>query len=192
MNIKWFAIIPVLSFVLALSVLERPQSAMAVEFAADIIIQPKGEEALKGKIFVKGEKVRQEEVTEDGENQIMIIRPDMKLTWMLTPEEKVYMEMPYQSEDRTFEEWTPDKEKQSKLLGEESVSGIPCKKFESLESGEKTIFWVSKQYPFPIKVEDSEVVMEYRNIKEDPLADSLFELPEGYKKMSMPVIPDKE
>ena len=54
------------------------------------------------------------------------------------------------------------------MLGEETISGIACKKFETVEDGEKTIFWVSKQFPFPIKVEDSEVTMEYHNIKLDP------------------------
>jgi hypothetical protein len=34
--------------------------------------------------------------------------------------------------------------------------------------------------------------MEYRNIKLGPLPDSLFELPAGYEKMAMPVIPQKE
>ena len=166
-------------------------SARAVEFSADLVIQPKGDEAMSGKIFVKGEKVRQE-TAEEGETQIMIIRPDKKVTWMITPEEKTYMEMPYQSEDKTFEEWTAEKEKKAKFLGEETASGLPCKKFETVEDGEKTLFWIPKQFAFPIKVEDSEVVMEYKNIKEGSVPDSLFELPAGYEKISMPVTPEKE
>jgi outer membrane lipoprotein-sorting protein len=165
-------------------------NAGAVEFSADMVIQPKGDEAMSGKIYVKGDKVRQE-TSEEGESQVMIIRPDKKVTWMISPEEKTYMEMPYQSEDKTFEEWTAEKEKKAKLLGEETVSGMPCKKYESVEDGEKTIFWISKQFPFPLKVEDSEVTMEYKNVKEGPLPDSLFELPAGYEKMAMPIVPEK-
>lgn len=167
-----------------------PGSVEAVEFSADMVIQPKGDEPMSGKIYVKGDKVRQE-TSEEGESQVMIIRPDKKVTWMLTPEEKTYMEMPYQSEDKTFEEWTAEKEKKSKFLGEETVSGMPCMKYESVEDGEKTIFWISKQFPFPLKVEDAEVTMEYKNVKEGPLADSLFELPQGYEKMAMPIVPEK-
>jgi hypothetical protein len=163
----------------------------AVEFSADMVIIPKGEEAMKGKIFVKGEKVRQETMEED-EMQIMIIRPDKKVTWMITPEEKTYMEMPYQSSDKTFEEWTAEKEKNAKFLGEENVAGMPCKKFEITEDDEKTVFWLSKQFPFPIKVEDAEVTMEYKNIKLGSLDDSLFELPAGYEKMAAPIIPPKD
>ncbi len=186
-------IVALLAFSLALALISllSPSAAMAVEFSADMVIQPKGDQAMTGKIFVKGDKVRQE-TTEEGETQIMIIRPDKKLTWMITPEEKTYMEMPYQSEDKTFEEWTADKEQKSKFLGEENVSGIACKKFESVEDGEKTYFWIAKQFPFPVKVEDAEVTMEYKNIKEGNIADSLFELPAGYEKMSMPVVPEKD
>ncbi len=168
-----------------------PEQAKAIEFSSDLVIVPKGDEPMEGKIFVKGDKIRQETSEEDG-TQIMIIRPDKKLTWMITPEDKTYMEMPYQSEDKTFEEWTPEKEKKAKLLGQETVSGIACKKFETVEDGEKTTLWVSTQFPFPIKVEDSETTMEYRNIKLGPLPDSLFELPPGYEKMAMPIIPQKD
>ena len=62
---------------------------------------------------------------------------------------------------------------------------MPCKKYETVEDGEKT-FWISTQFPFPIKVEDSEVTMEYQNIKMGALAESLFEIPPGYEKMAMP------
>ncbi len=163
----------------------------AVEFSADMVIVPKGEEPMKGKIFVKGDKIRQETIEED-ETQIMIIRPDKKLTWMITPDEKSYMEMPYQSTDKTFEEWTAEKEKNAKFLGEETVSGMPCRKYEIMEDGEKTVLWISKQFPFPIKVEDSEVTMEYKNIKQGSLEDTLFEVPAGYEKMAAPLIPPKD
>ena len=55
--------------------------AKAAEFSADMFIVPKGDEAMKGKIFVKGDKVKQE-TSGDDETQVMIIRPDKKVTWM--------------------------------------------------------------------------------------------------------------
>jgi outer membrane lipoprotein-sorting protein len=180
-----------LSAALLFVFLLSPGVARSVEFSADMVITPKGDEPMTGKIYVKGDNVRQE-TAEEGETQIMIIRPDKKVTWMITPEEKVYMEMPYTAEDKTFEEWTAEKEKKSKLVGEETVSGLPCKKYESVEDGEKTYFWISPKFPFPIRVEDAEVIMEYKNIKEGSVADSLFDLPAGYQKMSMPVMPEGE
>jgi hypothetical protein len=179
-----------LAILLVVSLFLFSSPAMAIEFSADMFIQPKDEEPLKGKIYVKGDKVRQE-MTEEGEVQIMIIRPDKKVTWMIIPEDKTYLEMPYQAEDKTFEEWTAEKESKAKLLGEETVSGLQSRKYESIEDGEKTYFWISKKFPFPVKVEDAEVTMEYRNIKEGSVPDSLFELPSGYEKMTMPMMPGK-
>jgi hypothetical protein len=114
------------------------------------------------------------------------------MIWMITPEKKTYMEAPYQVTGKTFEEWTADKEKNAKFLGEETVSGMPCKKYVATEDGEKTVFGISRQFPFPIKIEDSEITMEYQNIQLGPLDDSLFELPAGYEKMAAPIVPQKE
>jgi D-ribose pyranose/furanose isomerase RbsD len=33
------------------------------------------------------------------------------------------------------------------------------------------------------------MVMEYRNIDEKTVSDALFEIPSGYQKMSMPMMP---
>ena len=182
----------VLSFaVISAAFLLRPAVARSLEFSADMVIEPKGDEPLNGKIYVKGEMVRVEEALEEGETQITITRPDKKLTWEITPEEKMYMERPYLSEDKMFEEWTGEKEKTSKFLADETIDGLPAKKFESVEDGDKVYYWVSAKYPFPLKREDDEAVLQYKNIKEDPIPDSMFEIPAGYKKMAMPEIPEE-
>lgn len=162
--------------------------SLAAEFSADFSVKTKGEDEVKGKILVKGNKIRQE-VTEEGDTQILIIRPDKKVTWMLTPDEKIYMEVPYESDSQSVEPWSAEKEKGAKFLGEEAVNGHPAKKFETVEEGEKVTYWVSKKLNFPVKIEDAESVMEYRNIKEGSVADSQFEVPSGYEKMTMPVMP---
>jgi Domain of unknown function (DUF4412) len=161
------------------------------EFSADIVVVPKGDEPLTGKIFVKGDKVREETTGED-QTQVMIVRPDKNVTWMITPEEKTYMEMPYRSTDKMFEEWTAQKEKNAKFLGEETISGMPCKKYETIEDEEKTVSWISRQFSFPIKIEDSDETLEYKNIKLGGVDDSLFELPAGYEKMVTKIVPPKE
>lgn len=164
--------------------------SVAAEFSADFVVKAQGESDIVGKIFVKGNKVRQE-MTEDGETQILIIRPDKNLTWMVTPEEKMYMEIPYQSDGWSFEDWSAEKEKNAKYLGEETVAGMPSKKYETVEDGEKTTFWVSKKLSFPIKVQDSETTMEYKNIKEGSIPDSQFEIPAGFEKMAVPAMPSE-
>ncbi|MCU0573004.1 MAG: DUF4412 domain-containing protein [Syntrophobacteraceae bacterium] len=162
--------------------------SMAADFSADFSVKTTGEDEVKGKIFVKGNKIRQE-VTEEGDTQILIIRPDKNVTWMITPDEKMYMEIPYESESQSVEPWSAEKEKGAKYLGEETVNGHPAKKYETVEEGEKVSYWISKKLNFPVKIQDSESVMEYRNIKEGSVADSQFDVPSGYEKMTMPVMP---
>ena len=162
--------------------------AFAKEFSADFIMQEKVEKQIvKGKIFMKGDKMRHE-ITMEGRKQIMIVRPDKNVVWMVYSEEKMYMEMPYQAGDEKFKEWTSDNEKRAKYLGKEYVSGLLCKKYQLIENGEKTYFWISEKFLFPVKVKHKEGVMEYKNIKEGRVSNSLFEIPHGYKKMSIPAM----
>ncbi len=164
--------------------------AFAKEFSADFIIQERVEKQIvKGKIFMKGDKMRHE-ITMKERTQITIVRPDKSVVWVVYPEEKMYMEMPYEAGDEKFKEWTPDKEKTAKYLGKEYVSGLLCKKYQLIENGEKTYFWISEEFPFPVKIEHKNGVMEYKNVKEGHVSNSLFEIPHGYKKMSMPAMPE--
>lgn len=162
-----------------------------MEFSADLVMAPKGDKPMTGKIFVKGDKIREE--TADGDKtQILILRPDKKVTWMIRPEEKRCFEMPYQPSDNKLEEWTAVEEKNAKFLGEETVSGMPCKKYETMEDGERTVFWISERFSLPVKVENQDETIEYRNIKLDRLDDSLFELPHGYEKTVTKIAPSEE
>lgn len=162
--------------------------ALAAEFSADIVMKPKGEQEVTSKIHVKDKKIRHE-LTEEGETQIIIFRPDKGVIWTVIPDEKMYVESPMNDSEKALEEWTPEKEKKAKSLGEETVSGFPCKKFELVEDGQKTTYWVTKKFPFPIKVQDEEATIEYRNIKEGSVADSIFDVPSGFEKMSMTEMP---
>jgi len=162
-----------------------------VEFSADIVIVPKGDEPMNGKIFVKGDWIRLETSDEDGP-QVTIVRPDKKVTWILSPEDKEYEEIPYMSMNKTFEEWTAEKEKNSKFIGDETISGMHCKKYQAMEDGEKTIYWIAKEFPFPLKIEDPDLTTEYKNIKMGKVQDSLFELPEGWGKKYAPNVPPED
>lgn len=172
-------------FSLALCILIGSSFSIAAEFSADFVVQTKGEQEMNGKIFVKGDKVRQE-MTQEDEKQIMIVRPDKSVTWMITPEEKTYMEISYNSENKAFEEWTKEKEAKAKLVGEETISGIPCKKYEDGAEGEKEYSWISPKYSFPLKLQDNDSTLEYKNIKEGNVPDSQFDLPAGLTKIAMP------
>jgi hypothetical protein len=159
--------------------------AAAEEFWAQFVMKTTGEILpVKGTIFVKNGLVRHE-VHERGDRQVTIVRPDKGVIWVLNTDDKMYLEIVYQEADRRFDSWTPEKEKKARLLGKDAVSGIACKKYELLEEGNRSVYWVSAKLNFPLKVESPDATMEYKNIDEGPLADTLFEPPDGYDRITM-------
>ncbi|MDY6842993.1 MAG: DUF4412 domain-containing protein [Thermodesulfobacteriota bacterium] len=163
--------------------------SFAQEISADFLMKEKGvQESIKGKIFIKRNNMRKE-LFMGQEKQVMIVRHDKGVIWNLMPKEKMYMEMPLQMDDKKFERWSSEKESSAQYLGTETISGVLCKKYQYAESGEKTAVWVSDTFPFPIRVEHQSGFLEYRNIKKANIADSLFEIPPGYMKMSLPMMP---
>jgi len=172
-------------------------SGNAAEFSADMIQKsPMGN--TNGKVFVKGENLRQE-MTMGGQNQIMIFQKDKGVVWVLMPDLKMYMEMPAGGQQNMAPPTPEEMEKigDKKDLGEEKVNGYKCKKYRYTSNDPSvgnTTMWISKKLNFPIKTEmdgsSGPMSMEYKNIQEKKLPDSLFKIPAGYQKMSMPSMPN--
>jgi len=181
---KSTALLTALVSVLALSGL-----AVAAEFSADIT-QKMGEEVQKGKIFIKGNKMRME--FEDG---ISIMDLATGKTITLQPEEKMYMELPGAGPMASAAESDKELSKiaTKKHVGTEKISGYKCDKYlityRDKAMGKMTQ-WHAKKLNYPIKIvyhgPEGEMVTEYKNIKEGGVSDSLFKVPKGYKKMGMP------
>ena len=162
---------------------------LAAEFSADLI-QKMGDEVKKGKFFVKGNKMRME--FEEG---ITIMDMATGKTITLQPEEKMYIEMPAMGSMATAAD--PDKElakiATKKKVGTEKINGYKCDKhlitYHDTAMGKMTQ-WHARKLNYPIKTAyhgpQGEMVTEYSNIKEGGISDSLFEVPQGYQKMSIP------
>lgn len=171
-------------------------SGNAAEFSADMIQKsPMGN--TNGKVFVKGENLRQE-MTMGGQNQIMIFQKDKGVALVLMPEMKMYMEIPAGGQQDMAPPTPEEMEKMGdkKYLGEEKMNGYKCKKYRFTPrdpSVGTTTMWISNKLNFPIKTEmkssSGPMSMEYKNIQEKKLPDSLFKIPAGYQKMSMPMMP---
>ena len=161
----------------------------AAEFSADVI-QKMGDELKKGKFFVKGNKMRME--FEEG---ITIMDLATGKTITLQPEEKMYIEMPAMGSPATPADSDEELAKiaTKKKIGTEKVNGYKCDKhlitYHDKAMGKMTQ-WYAKKLNYPIKTvyhaPQGEMVTEYTNIKEDGVNDSVFEVPMGYRKMSMP------
>ena len=172
-------------------------SGHAAEFSADMIQKsPMGN--TNGKVFVKGENFRQE-MNMGGQNQIMIFQKEKGVVWILMPGQRMYMEMAAGGEQNMAPPTPEEMEKigDKKDLGEEKVNGYKCKKFRYTSKDPSvgtTTMWISKKLNFPIKTEmegsSGPMSMEYKNIQEKELPESLFKIPAGYQKISMPSMPN--
>ena len=180
-------------FILAATFILAASLVQAAEFSANVITKAEGQE-MRGKIFMKGEKIRSE-FDAGGQTNISIVRPDKKVVWMVMPAEKMYMEMPMTDEaQEKILIKKPEDQVKMKLVGTETVNGYECDKYEyevtTSPKGQsiKHFVWIAKKLQMPIKAmaADGSFSMEYQDIKMGGVADSLFQVPQGYQKMAMP------
>lgn len=162
----------------------------AKNITAEYVVKQKGGKAVKSKFYIKNTKVRIETGGKQG-NQVIIIRPDKKVLWMVMAENKMAMEMPLQKDNlasiaKNIETWTTEKQKNAKLLGKEKIDGADCRKYRITENGETVTYWVTDEYPVPVKAQYKEATVEYKNISLKTISDAMFEVPSGYQVMSVP------
>jgi len=170
-------------------------SINAAEFSADMInSSPMGK--IEGKIFFKEGNFRQEMMM-GGQKQITIFRKDKGVVWVLMPAQMMYMEMQAGSRQNMVpvDPDEIDKLRGKKYLGKEKVNGYMCSKYRYTlhdKSSGTAIYWISDKLNFPIKMQtqgtSGSMSMEYRNIQEKTVPASLFNIPDGYQKMSMPMM----
>jgi hypothetical protein len=183
-------------FILFVAVPALSVSINAAEFSADMInTSPMGK--IEGKMFFKKGNFRQEMMM-GGQKQITIFRKDKNVVWVLMPAQMMYMEMQAGSQQNMapVDPDEIDKLAEKKYLGKENVNGYVCSKyrysFHDKSSG-SAIYWISDKFNFPIKMQaqgtSGSMSMEYRNIQEKTVPASLFNIPGGFQKMSMPMMP---
>lgn len=160
----------------------------ALDFSANVVSQAKGTPKMTGKIFVKGQKTRMEIA-----GSISITRLDKGIVWVLMPAQKMYMERPLSPQSAAV---TADSnEAKSVLIGTETIDGKGVEKYkiDTVSSGQAVSFyhWLMKGSKIPVKVAavDNSWFQEYKNIVTVSPDDSLFEIPQGYKKFAMPSMP---
>lgn len=179
-----------------ITVMTLSTSVNAADISADMISKS-SMGSFKGKMFLKGDNLRQE-MNIGSEKQITIFRKDKGVVWILMPGQMMYMEMPAGSQKNMPPVDPAELENmgKKKYLGKEEVNGYMCSKyhytFHDPSAGVST-YWISEKLNFPVKMEmdgpSGRMVMEYRNIQEKKVPAALFNIPSGYQKMSMPMVP---
>ncbi len=177
--------------VVALAMVFTAFVVWAVEFSSDVVSIQAGN-TMTSKIFLKDKKVRMENPAQPG---FTIMRGDKDVVWVVMPAQKMYMEMKVDPAKKPKVEEKVQGEVSRKLIGPETVDNHPTQKYEvTYTSGgktEKMYQWMATDIKFPIKTAaiDGSWSNEYKNIKMGGQAESLFEVPSGYTKTSMPAMP---
>jgi hypothetical protein len=162
-------------------------------FSADQVVTKDGK-TTTAKVYATPTAMRAEGV-QDGKKYITILLYDRKVLWSLMPDEKMYFEMPMPAGAQVaagMKEMMKGMQVKHEPLGSEQVGGYRCDKSRMTVTWEgitgTTIEWAAKELGgFVVKKQDVESgeITEYKNIRVGPQDPSLFELPAGYKKMSM-------
>lgn len=183
-------VLSVLLFVIMLSGL-----ASAMEFSADTVMTTK-EGKMTGRMYFKADRFRMDMNTNGKQgngNMSTITRMDKKVIWSIMPPQKMYMEMPFNQQNRPKVEEKMEGEIERKQVGSENIDGHPTKKYlitytNSGKGKEQMYQWLATDINFPVKTAsiDGGWVQEYKNIKMGSQANDLFEVPAGYKKMQLP------
>lgn len=151
------------------------------------------------RIFYKDTKMRMES-TGKGRGGISIMRPDRKVMWMVMPEQKSYMEMSLDMSRQDIQSklHDPNIKVDKEFIANDVVDKHPAKKYHMTitTDGRKEksgyIWEATDLSNFPVKYESEDRKMStvWKNIKTGGVSDSVFEVPAGYKKMTMPSMPE--
>jgi hypothetical protein len=170
-----------------LLILMVPGVAWGAEFSASMLVKDDAK-IMPGKIQVSNGKLRQEFTDERGQT-ITIVRPDLKVVWVILPLQGSYMEMPLTTKLPGQFIQIPPGAVGKRLVGHERLDGYDTEKYEvSVPIGhrqEKQTYWVATKLGLPIKMEcrERQFSLEYQSIREEKVPDQRFNLPPGVKKL---------
>jgi Domain of unknown function (DUF4412) len=124
------------------------------------------------------------------DSMVMISRPDKKLSYLVYPGMKAYVEMPMN--DSTSASPTNDLRIELTELGKETVDGHDCVKIKATvtdPNGQKheSVIWNAADLKkFPVKIQQSErgneTTMLFKDVKLSKPQSSLFDPPSGFKR----------
>lgn len=163
-------------------------------------------QSMNMKFYVGEDRLRMEmmmEGSQDGGIHISQYEGDQVTSYMLIPQMKMYMKnmggdgdmeeegpiLMFGSPDDADHPCTADPETTCTKIGSDTHLGRAVDKYivKDMEDGvpnESTI-WFDRELLFPVKVEDSDGIMEAVSIEVSKQPDHLFEIPADYREMGM-------
>jgi len=149
-----------------------------------------------GKIYFSPPKIRID-TNSHGQDSVMIIDASTKTTYMLRPQQHLYMELHADPKNPSAQR-TPSAapsydaahpcpaDATCKKTGTETVNGRTCDDWEMTTARGTTKMCIDQKLLYPIRtVAKDGAFTELSNVKEGKPDPSLFEIPAGYRKMDM-------
>lgn len=157
------------------------------QFAADQVMTIAGRQ-LNSRVYVDNGNVRQEMQVAGGPPTVSIMNAEKNAVWTLLPGGMYVEHALGQDGDVSRKAWVSAEFRE--LVGQEAVNGQPCDKYR-LKSEQELYYYVNSDSGLPVmmKAASGRVQVEWRNVQKGPQPASLFELPAGLRKMTMPNIP---
>lgn len=163
-----------------------------VEYSADTLTRSEGM-LTRGRVYHAPYMERREERV-SGRRQVVITRMDLKLVWILMPDEKTYAEVPV-SEAMGRSRNPADLDYKYTTVGPEFVNGVLTTK-SAMEAtgpdgtGYEGYIWVTgegilvKMTTRARGAQGAEFSTELKNIKTGTLPRSLFKVPAGFRRLA--------
>ncbi len=157
----------------------------ATDFSADVVSKAAGK-SMSGRIVVSRDNVRMEFA-----EMITITRMDKKVSWMLMPAQKTYMEQALDTRASIGTGEKIDGEIERTMVSNEKIDGRAARKYlvryKSQYAAGEVYQWMRDGLAMPVKTaaKDGSWSMELKNVKTGAQDAGLFELPKGYTKFSM-------
>lgn len=191
---SWLAV-SVASLILAVPTFAGP--GINAEYSADEVVET-ADGMTKSKVYSTPTMERRE-MSDGGQQMTTITRHDKKVTWMLMPEEKMYMAMPMGQSVRKKEDKTDLSayKIEQTPMGQETLNGIVMNKGKMIMTGKDGskmggFMWTTKEGIIAkmdaLSVEQGKkdrFKLEMQNLKIGKQPADLFEIPKGYEKMDM-------
>ncbi|MCL6589877.1 MAG: DUF4412 domain-containing protein [Firmicutes bacterium] len=189
---RFIAVTLTLLLIFHLAGTAAPTKTAGPEFSGEMTTTDAQGNVIKAKIFIKTMQKLRQEIIGGGDYAISIFRLDKKVSWILIPKQKQYMEVAFTVDpNRPNPAW----EYTAVALGSQTINGYECKGTRYVYK-DKTkgayIQWMAAKLQYPVKIQhvdaNGKVVktLECSNIKPGPQPDSLFEVPKGYTLYVMP------
>lgn len=171
--------------VCAFSMAAAAATKPAEQFSADQEMKMDGT-TITAKINVDNGNVRSEMSMPDANMpSVSIVNKSKRALYIIMPN-RMYMENSLEQDDDLVRSAWANPEN-LKPEGTETVEGVKCEKYRMESDGKTYFFFINAKNGAPVRMvgENSDIQIDWKNVKLGPQPASLFEPPAGYTKFGM-------